>query len=59
LQLIKDFYQLESNQMVKQWQTDMDKEKQRRREAERISANMKEEIERMRAEAKRQEEKMG
>jgi hypothetical protein len=56
--MIKDFYQLEVATLVKQWQGEAEKERQRRREAERHMASMQDEIKRLRAEAKRQDSQM-
>jgi hypothetical protein len=55
LQLIKDYYQVEVMSMVKQWQNEVDREKQKRRDAERQYLSLKEEVARMKGEAKKQE----
>jgi hypothetical protein len=52
LQLIKDFYQLEVSSLVRQWQGEAEKERLRRKEAERGFQQMQEELKRVRAEAK-------
>jgi hypothetical protein len=38
--MIKDFYQLEVTTLVRQWQSEAEKERQRRKEAERNFAQM-------------------
>ena len=51
LQMIKDFYQLEVTTLVRQWQGEAEKERLRRKEAERGLAQMQDELKRVRAEA--------
>ena len=52
--MIKDFYQLEVSSLVRQWQGEAEKERLRRKEAERGFQQMQEELKRVRAEAKNQ-----
>lgn len=52
LQMIKDFYQLEVTTLVRQWQVEAEKERLRRKEAERGLEQMQDELKRVRAEAK-------
>ena len=44
--------------LIKQWQGEAEKERQRRREVERHMASMQDEIKRLRAEAKKQDSQM-
>jgi archaellum component FlaC len=55
LQMIKDFYQQEIGQLGSKWQSELERERARRREAEKMVERMGEEIKRLQGQVDRKE----